>query len=219
LRLWLRSSWSTLTASAVQPSHALTPVHDEKPGAPKGVSTTSTTGSPGTGDHDGLLQLGVAALERADLRSSLTGHPVTLAVVDLLLTDPAPQRLSGHPQPLGHYRDRRPFTRIVIAVIEHQTDSLGPRLRGLSLSWCWSPTSRLVPCSHDPGVGRRWVLCRLYGAPSRTLAILGRFTASTICTPPKVCGLESIWTSRPPLPASNPVRRFRVLRPQVRKNR
>src|SRR5258707_15589686 len=26
-------------------------------------------------------------------------------------------------------RDRGPFTRIVIAVLEHQTDSLGPRLR------------------------------------------------------------------------------------------
>src|SRR5208283_793840 len=32
-------------------------------------------------------------------------------------------------QPLGHRRDRRPLTGVIIAVIEHQTDSPGPRLR------------------------------------------------------------------------------------------
>ena len=31
-----------------------------------------------------------------------------LAIINLMLTDPTPQRLSGHPQPLGHRRDRRP---------------------------------------------------------------------------------------------------------------
>jgi hypothetical protein len=77
----------------------------------------------------GLFEFGVAAPQRPNLRSSLAGNPVTLPVIDLPLTDPVPQRLGVHPQPFGHRRDRRPLTRIVIAVLQHQTDSLGPRLR------------------------------------------------------------------------------------------
>jgi hypothetical protein len=50
-------------------------------------------------------------------------------VVDLLLTDPVPQRLGVHPQTRRDDPDRRPLARVVAVVAEHQTNRLGPGLR------------------------------------------------------------------------------------------
>ena len=74
-------------------------------------------------------QLSIAPSQCPYLRCGLAGDPVARNVVDLLLADPVPQRLSVHCQPLGHRRDRRPLTRIVVSVLKHQTDGLRPRLR------------------------------------------------------------------------------------------
>src|SRR6478736_9950502 len=76
-----------------------------------------------------VCELGVTTSQCPDLRCSFAGHAVPLAIINLMLTDPTPQRLGGHPQPLGHRHDRRPLTRVVVAVLQHQTDRLGPRLR------------------------------------------------------------------------------------------
>src|SRR5262249_21178524 len=80
-------------------------------------------------DFDRLLKLSITVLQCPDLRGRRRRDPVTLAVVDLVLANPVAQRLGGHPQPFGHRGDRRPLARIIITLLQHQPDSLGPRLR------------------------------------------------------------------------------------------
>ena len=70
------------------------------------------------------LELGVTPLQRADLGSRLAGNAVKLAIINLMLTDPTPQRLGGHPQPLGHRRDCRSLTRVVIAMLRTRRTAL-----------------------------------------------------------------------------------------------
>src|SRR4051812_45104865 len=86
-------------------------------------------------DLDRGFQFGVVPTQAGDLLFRLRRHPFTLAVVDLSLAYPPPNRLSGHAELLGHAATASPLGPVItIELLPDQTDSSLPGLRTVVLT-------------------------------------------------------------------------------------